>query len=192
MNKKIKIYNKNESMKHIGIFSGSKTPYFFDDISCQLKEIAEGIPKDHFRIVYGGGTSGLMGVIPRRFSELGGRVTGIDADMFVKRFGKADFGELEVYDTFSERQSQLIIRSDIVLVLPGGVGTISELFDVLTLNDLNIKKTKVIIYNYNGFYDEIIQFIHKRQQEGFIKPLDNIRYVRSADEVLDLLKKNIE
>jgi uncharacterized protein (TIGR00730 family) len=192
MNKKIKIYNTNESMKHIGIFSGSKSTHFFDDISIELKEIAEGISKEQFCIVYGGGTSGLMGVIPRRFSELGGKVTGIDADMFVKKFGKADFGDLEVYDTFSERQSQLIKRSDIVLVLPGGVGTISELFDVLTLNDLNIKKTKVIIYNYNGFYDEIIQFIHKRQQEGFIKPLDNIRYVRSADEVLDILKKNIE
>ena len=61
-----------------------------------------------------------MGVIPRRFSEVGGKVTAIDADMFVKKFGKADFGELEVYDTFSERQSQLIKRSDIVLVLPGG------------------------------------------------------------------------
>ena len=179
-------------MKNIGIFSGSKIPFFFDDISSQLKKIAEGIPNEQFRIVYGGGCSGLMGVIPKRYSELGGRVTGIDADMFVKRFGKTNFGELEVYDTFNERQMRLIQRSDIVLVLPGGVGTISELFDVLTLNDLNLKKTHIIIYNYNGFYDEIIQFIHKRQQDGFIKPLEHIRYVRNADEVLDILKKNIE
>jgi hypothetical protein len=179
-------------MKNIGIFSGSKIPFFFDDISSQLKKIAEGIPNDKFRVVYGGGNSGLMGVIPKRYSEVGGRVTGIDADMFVKRFGRTEFGDLEVYDTFNERQMRLIQRSDIVLVLPGGVGTISELFDVLTLNDLNLKKTKVIIYNYNGFYDEIIQFIHKRQQEGFIKPLENLRYATTGEEVLDLLKKNID
>jgi uncharacterized protein (TIGR00730 family) len=179
-------------MKNIGIFSGSKTPFFFEDISSQLKKIAEGISKDTFRIVYGGGNSGLMGVIPKRYSELGGKVTGIDADMFVKKFGRTVFGELEVYDTFNERQMRLIQRSDIVLVLPGGVGTISELFDVLTLNDLNLKKTQVIIYNYNGFYDEIIQFIHKRQQDGFIKPLEHIQYSRTADEILDILKKYIE
>ena len=73
-------------MRHIGIFSGSKTTHFFDEISIELKKIAEGISTEHNRIVYGGGTSGIMGVIPKRFSELGGNVLGIDADMFVKKF----------------------------------------------------------------------------------------------------------
>lgn len=176
-------------MRHIGIFSGSKTPHFFDDISSELKKVAEGLSNEHFRIVYGGGTSGIMGVIPKRYSELGGKVLGIDAEMFVKKFGKADFGDLEVYETFNERQMRLIQRSDIVLVLPGGLGTISELFDVLTLNDLNLKRIKVIIYNYNGFYDDIIQFIHKRQQDGFIKPIEYIQYARTPEEVLEIINK---
>lgn len=179
-------------MKHLGIFSGSKTIQHYENLTNELNKIAEGIPNDRFRIVYGGGTSGLMGVIPKRYSELGGNVLGIDAEMFVKKFGRADFGELEVYNTFNERQLRLIERSDIVLVLPGGVGTISELFDVLTLNDLNLKKTTIIIYNYDGFYDEIIQFIHKRQKEGFIKPLDNLRYAKSSEEILDIIKKYVE
>jgi uncharacterized protein (TIGR00730 family) len=175
-------------MKHLGIFSGSKTIQHYENLNDDLIKIAEGIPNDKIRIVYGGGTSGLMGVIPKRYSELGGKVTGIDADMFVKKFGSAEFGELEVYSTFNERQLRLIERSDIVLVLPGGVGTISELFDVLTLHDLNLKKTTVIIYNYNGFYDEIIQFIHKRQKEGFIKPLDNLRFAKTPEDVLEVIK----
>lgn len=176
-------------MRNIGIFSGSKTPHFFDDISIELKKVAQGLSIENHRIVYGGGTSGIMGVIPKCFSELGGNVLGIDADMFVKKFGKADFGDLEVYETFNERQMKLIDKSDMVLVLPGGVGTISELFDVLTLNDLNLKKIKVIIYNYNGFYDDIIEFIKKRQKEGFIKPIQFIEEAKTPNEILDIIHK---
>jgi uncharacterized protein (TIGR00730 family) len=175
-------------MINIGIFSGSKTPLFFNNITLELKKIAERLDIQKYSLVYGGGSSGLMGVIPKKYSELGGKVIGVDADMFVKRFGKADFGEHIVYDTFNERQMRLIQKSHIVLVLPGGVGTVSELFDVLTLNDLNLRDIHVLVYNYNGFYDEIIQFIHKRQLDGFIKHLKNVYYLKSAEEILNTIK----
>lgn len=174
-------------MIHLGIFSGSKTIAGMDRIANQLRAIADGLDTDKFTIVYGGGTSGLMGVIPKHYAGRGGRVIGVDADMFVKRFGSADFGELEVHSTFGERQRALIDKSDVVLVLPGGLGTMSEWFDVMTLNDLRLRNIPVVVYNPDGFYDDIIRFIQKRQEDGFIKEIKSITYADRAETVLSAI-----
>lgn len=174
-------------MIYLGIFSGSKTITGMDRIAAGLRKVADELDIYKYTVVYGGGTSGLMGVIPKHYAGRGGRVIGVDADMFVKRFGSADFGEIQVHSSFAERQRALIERSDVILVLPGGLGTMSEMFDVLTLNDLKLRNIPVIVYNPDGFYDDIIRFIEKRQKDGFIKEIKSITYADRAETVLSAI-----
>jgi len=85
-----------------------------------------------------------MGIIPRTFSEISGEVIGINAKMFTEKFGVSAFGKTKIYEKIFDRQNALVNLSDIYLCLPGGVGTISELFNTLVLNDLHYKIKKYI------------------------------------------------
>ena len=89
-----------------------------------------------------------MGIIPKKFSERSGQVFSVDSKQFIKNYDhliyKPEFVISYVMDTFTKRQNKLVSNGDIYLCLPGGVGTISELFDVLVNNDVNNKHFDII------------------------------------------------
>ena len=178
--------------KNIVIFSGSNKPKYYDDIEKDLILLSNKINVDKYNLYYGGGESGLMGVIPYHFHKRNGNVYGIDAKQFVDKYGKASFGETYIMDTFIERQNTLISKGDIFLCLPGGIGTISELFDVLVNNDVNGKNNKVILFSYNNFFEDIVKFIYKKIDENFIrvKILNNLVICKYIEEVIKELLVN--
>ena len=172
--------------KNIVIFSGSNKPNYFNKIEKDLIIISNNIDVEKYNLYYGGGESGLMGVIPYNFHKRNGKVYGIDAKQFVDKYGKASFGETLVMDTFTERQNVLVSKGDVFLCLPGGIGTISELFDVLVNNDVNDKSFKVILFSHNDFFEDIIKFIHDKINEKFIrvKILNNFVICKSVEQVV--------
>ena len=172
--------------KNIVIFSGSNKPNYFNEIEKDLITISNNIDVEKYNLYYGGGESGLMGVIPYNFYKRNGKVYGIDAKQFVNKYGKASFGETHIMDTFTERQNTLISKGDIFLCLPGGIGTISELFDVLVNNDVNEKSYKVILFSYNNFFEDIIKFIYNKIDGKFIrvKILNNLVICKSVEQVV--------
>ena len=175
--------------KNLVIFSGSIKPTFYEEIKKDLIKISKSINIDKYDLYYGGGESGLMGIIPYNFYKKNGNVYGIDAQQFVEKYGKASFGETYVMDTFKERQNTLVSKGDIFICLPGGIGTISELFDVLVNNDVNKSNCKVILFSYNNFFHEIIKFIHSKIEENFIreKILDNLIICNTCEDVIQEL-----
>jgi hypothetical protein len=181
---------KNMSKKNLVIFSGSNRPSFFLNIQQELILIANNLDTSLYHVWYGGGESGLMGVIPYHFHHHGGQVSSVDAQQFVSKYGKASFGTCWVMDTFTERQNILIDQGDIFLCLPGGIGTLSELIDVLVNNDVNGKDYKIIIFSYQDFFKPIIDFIFKNIESGFIrqKIIKNIHICYTGEEVLKNLK----
>ena len=124
-----------------------------------------------------------MGIIPYNFYGKNGNVYGIDAKQFVEKYGKASFGETYVMDTFIERQNKLVSKGDIFLCLPGGIGTISEL---LVNNDVNKRNCKVILFSYNNFFHEIINFLRNKIEEKFIreKIFDNLVICNTCEEII--------
>ena len=178
-----------ETKTHLGIFSSSRTVQDEQYVN-ELNSIADALSPDKYTIYYGGGDAGAMGIIPKSFAEKqGGKVHAIDCNKFFDKYGSVSFAETTVYKTFEERQQKLIENTDIILCLPGGIGTLSELLDVLVLNDLNINQRKVILFNWKGMFDPIIDFIHNGIEQKYItcwKKL-NITVVRSAAEVVDAL-----
>lgn len=173
------------------IFSGSNRPSFFEEIKIDLEKIACNLNKDKYSVWYGGGETGLMGLIPYNFYLKGGEVFSVDAKQFVETYGSASFGKTYVMDTFNERQQRLLNSGDIFLCLPGGIGTLSELFDVLVNIDVNKKDFKIILYSYKNFYKNIINFLKDKNREGFIKSrvLENIVICCNYKDIIHFFDK---
>lgn len=173
------------------VFSGSNKPTFYNEIEKELHFIGENLDKSKFMVFYGGGEEGIMSVLPRAFSRSGGEVCAIDWEHFVNRYGTASFGRTFTTTTFEQRQKELLSKGDIYLCLPGGVGTMSELFDVLVSNDVHKMKKKVVLFSFRNFFSDIQQFLYKKTKEGFIKPihLQNTFVLKTPEEVLQFLNE---
>lgn len=177
---------------NLGIFGGS---CFGTDIQMKnnIKKIAENINKDKYQVCFGGGNSGIMAMIPEIYSERGGEVLGINWVGFTK-YGKQKFGKEILYDTFRDRQYNLLLKSNIFLCLPGGLGTVSELVEVLMNNGSNFwndeKPKKIIVYNYNNFYDPIKEMVKKQKDNGFLHYPDKLSvvFLEDYDDIIEQLK----
>ena len=161
--------------KRLVIFSGSNKLINDQTLFSNLEYIGKNLNINNFEVWYGGGNSGIMGIIPKKFIE--------------KFPNEEIFGTRYIMETFNERQNGLVEKGDLYLCLPGGVGTISELFDVLVNNDVNGKNCKIILYSYNNFYEEIINFIKKNISFGYIRfhILDNIFVFDNCNDIINFL-----
>ncbi len=135
-------------------------------------------------LVYGGGDLGLMGAVAHSVVENGGSVTGVIPQSLYNVVNKG-IGNTVVVDTMHERKMEIYKLSKAFLALPGGVGTLDELFEVITWQQLGIHKRPVAILNTDGYFDPILQMMAKAKEKGFIRPTENRLHVfNSPEEVL--------
>ena len=176
-------------MINLVIFSGSNKPKFFHEIKVELEKIGSNLDTKKYHIWYGGGKEGLMSVLPLSFFHSGGFVSSIDWKYFMERYGSIPFFNNIITETFWERQKKLVQVGDIYLCLPGGVGTLSELFDVLVKNDIYHSNKKIILFSYKKFFHDILVFLKEKIEMGFIKErhLENIKIFQTSDEILSFL-----
>jgi uncharacterized protein (TIGR00730 family) len=141
-------------MDNIGIFCSSreKSVILYKHIVYPLMVLLYEMGVRH--ILYGGGHNGLMGVVYNDAKSVGMSVTGHNLD----RWSQPQFNEI-VYTSLLDRQNGLIRSSQSYLILPGGIGTIYELAQVLCHNDVEKIGKKVILYNYNHYYDGFISML---------------------------------
>ncbi len=177
-------------MSRLVIFSGSNKLINDPELNKNLKYIAENLDCKKYQVWYGGGNSGIMGIIPKFFFKKGGSVFSINAKQFAIK-DKEVFGNTIIKETFRERQNSLVDQGDLYLALPGGVGTVSEIFDVLVNNDVNGKNCKMIFYSYNNYFNDILNFIKKNIKSGYIRPhiMDNIVIHTDYKELVNYLNK---
>tara|TARA_B100001248_G_C27387512_1_gene460489 strand:+ start:347 stop:907 length:561 start_codon:yes stop_codon:yes gene_type:complete len=178
---------------NLGIFGGS---CLGKDIQMKnnIKKIADNINKDKYQVYFGGGNSGIMAMVPRIFAEREGDVLGINWVGFTK-YGRQEFGKEILFDTFRDRQYNLLLKSNIFLCLPGGLGTVSELVEVLMNNASKFWKDKesskkIIVYNYNNFYDPIKEMIKKQEENGFLHYPEKLSvvFLENCDDIIEILK----
>ena len=201
----MKTIDKSLIKTNLVIFGGSNKPTFYDDLNKQLKYIGLHLDTEKFKIWHGGGNEGIMATIPTVFMKKGGFIGSVDWKKFVEKFANQSsltdtesdennffHFEKQVEDTFHERQKKLIEKGDLYLCLPGGVGTLSEVLDVLVQNDTQGTKKIIVMFSFQGFFRDIELFLRNKEQEQFIKKelLDSIFFIDNANEILDFLNND--
>jgi uncharacterized protein (TIGR00730 family) len=152
--------------------------------------IGAAIAKAGWRLVYGGGSNGLMGAVADGALAQGGSVMGIITEHLVNlEMAHRTITELHIVSDMAVRKTRLIQESDVILVLPGGMGTLDELFEVVTLNQLAVTDKRIVIYNPDGFYDSLLQFVSHQIKEGFVyqKDWQSVSVAQDLAQVFQLL-----
>ncbi len=155
-------------IKSLAVFCGSKTgsdPRYMDDARLLGKIIAES----NIKLIYGGGGKGIMGAVADAVMQNGGKVSGVIPQGLVdKEHQHKNITELTVVDDMHERKKMLYELCDAAIILPGGFGTLDELFEILTWNQLSIHDKTIFLLNTNGFYDHLIGHIKNLDAQGFL------------------------
>lgn len=140
-------------------------------------------------LVYGGSTNGIMGAVARETKRHGGMVVG----MVPTRLEELNMvnDDLDVTfrtDTLSDRKDLMVQESDIVVAFPGGVGTLDEIFHVMAAASIGYHRKKVVLFNPNGFWDLLLQFMDKLEKEQFAHaPLKNYYLIANNLEELEAI-----
>ncbi|WP_426571668.1 TIGR00730 family Rossman fold protein [Aquihabitans sp. McL0605] len=141
-------------------------------------------------LVYGGGAVGLMGVVADAVLAGGGEVTGvIPQHLWDREVGHIGLSELLIVGSMHERKMAMADRADAFIALPGGVGTLEELFEAITWTQLGIHEKPVGLLDVAGFYAPLLAFLDTTVEQGFLRPGHRQMIVSSTDgtELLDAL-----
>jgi uncharacterized protein (TIGR00730 family) len=156
------------SIRSIAVFCGSKegTDPVFKADAIELGKLLAG---NNIKLIYGGGSAGLMGVIANSIMENKGHVTGFIPKILLEwEVQHRGITELVVCDDMHERKKMIYSACDAAVILPGGFGTLDELFEIVTWNQLTIHDKHIFILNSGGFYDHLLQHIELMKKEGFL------------------------
>jgi hypothetical protein len=158
-----------ERFKSICVYCGSATGRGSTYTKAAL-ELADYIVAEGYRLVNGGGSIGLMGVMTNRVLELGGEAIGV-IPMGLKQREVAHLGmtELIVVPDMHSRKLTMVNLSDAFVCLPGGFGTMDELFETLTWSQLHLHYKPIGMLNADGYFDPLLQMLSRMVQENFLK-----------------------
>ena len=133
------------------------------------REVGDWIGQHGGQLVYGGGNSGLMGVVADATLAAGGRVVGVIPHALVDReWAKRDCTELHVVDSMHDRKRMMAERADAFLALPGGIGTLEELFEVWTWRQLGYHGKPVGLLDAHGYFQPLLAFLQSSVRHGFM------------------------
>lgn len=153
------------------------------------QELGEKLSGKEIRLIYGGGNSGLMGVVADAVMKNGGEVVGIIPNFLAElEVAHQNLTELHFVDTMHERKAKMVSMSDAVITLPGGYGTLDELFEILAWRQLKIFNGPVGVLNVNGFYDHLLTHCDKMVEAGFLRQ-ENRELIIIGETVDELLEK---
>ena len=173
----------------LAIFCGSKTGKN-EVYKRHALELATIMAENKIELVYGGGKKGIMGIVADTVMGKGGIVRGVIPQMLVDwEHQHEGINELFVVEDMHVRKRKMYELCDGVVILPGGFGTLDELFETLTWNQLSLHDKKVFILNTAGFYNHLLQHLDFLNQEGFLwNDLNGLMVVlNEPKEILDHL-----
>ncbi|MBC7482545.1 MAG: TIGR00730 family Rossman fold protein [Rhizobacter sp.] len=131
--------------------------------------VGHEIGRRGWQLVYGGGRAGLVGVVADAALAAGSRVVGvIPQSLMGRELGHLGLTELHVVDTMHQRKMMMAERSDAFLALPGGIGTLEELFEVWSWRQLGYHDKPLGLLNVAGYYDRLLEFLELSVQQGFV------------------------
>ena len=180
---------KSKSFK-VCVFCGSKSGNDENYFEIAFK-VGKEIAGKKYTIIYGGGKTGLMGALAEGVNSSKGNLFSVIPKYFLGKDTVSKKSNKILYTkNFYERKEMMIKYADIFLVLPGGFGTLDELFEVLSLNQLNIIKKKVVLLNTNNFWNSLKVLIKDLKKNGFLYTKENIIFKNSVSKTIEFIESN--
>jgi len=175
-------------MKRITVFCGSS--FGTDEIyKEQATLLGKTLAKQNIELVYGGANVGLMGAVADGILNEGGKAIGVLPDFLrSKEIAHLGLTELISVESMHERKTKMNDLCDGVIALPGGFGTLEELFEMLTWAQLGLHKKPIAILNINGFYDSLIELTEVMVTKGLLKDV-NQKMLLVSEDIEDLLEQ---
>lgn len=169
---------------YCGAKAGNKPEY-----ALAAQALANYFAENNISLVYGGGKVGLMGEIGGTLLAKGGRIIAVIPHFLSgKEILQADATEIYQTETMHERKAIMYRLSDAMIALPGGFGTMDELFETLTWSQLGLHAKPIGLLNVAGFYDDFVSFLDKMAAAGFLSPSTRVM-IHISDNLEDLLHK---
>jgi hypothetical protein len=173
----------------VGVYCGSRSGVA-ESFEVAARAVGHWIGRHGGQLVYGGGQSGLMGVVADATLAAGGRVVGVIPHAMVeKEWAKRDCTELHIVDSMHERKAMMARRADAFLALPGGIGTFEELFEVWTWRQLGYHDKPLGLLDVEGYYQPLLQFLASSVTQGFMSDwqMDLLKVERDVPRLLQAL-----
>ncbi len=173
-------------MKKIGVFCSASTSVD-SQYTAIAKQLGTWIGKNNYTLVYGGANVGLMGDLSEATHQNNGKIIGVIPDFLKGTAKESTLPQEKIYtQSLSDRKDILLEKSDSIIALPGGIGSLDEIFHVMGLATLGYHHKKVILYNSNGFYDPLIRFLENLEKQHLLRhPLS--MYLISVDNLEELI-----
>ncbi len=177
---------KNQ-IQAIAVFCGSKNgnnPVF----AIHAAELGRLLAENNIKVIYGGGSAGLMGIVADSALQYGGKVTGFIPNLLLEwEIQHRGITELIFCDDMHERKRKIYSVCQAAVILPGGFGTLDELFEIITWNQLTIHDKEIFIINTAGFYNYLVRHIEQMKEEGFLYE-EAVKRITILDKPEDLLR----
>ena len=173
--------------KYLAVYCGSSkgsNPIYVQ----QAKILGQEMVKRGIHLVYGAGNVGLMGIIADEILNLGGEAIGVIPQHLVdKEVAHSKLTELIVTDTMHERKAIMAGRSDGFIAMPGGIGTLEEVVEVMTWTQLGLHQKPIAFFNVEGFYSKLFHFFEHMIDEKLLKPepINELILENDAGKLLD-------
>jgi uncharacterized protein (TIGR00730 family) len=173
----------------LAVFCGSKNgnnPVYTE----HAKELGKLLAKNNITLIYGGGSTGIMGAVADAMMENGGKVIGIITKKLVDwEHQHEGITDLSIVDDMHIRKQKMYDLCDAAVILPGGVGTLDEFFEMVTWNQLSIHDKKIYIINSDNFFDFLLKHIQQMEKQGFLyeSVLERITVLDEPEQLLQYL-----
>ena len=155
-------------MKSICVYAGSASGTK-EEFTNKAIELGSAIASHGYSMVYGGGSNGLMGVVADAALSAGTKVTGsITEQLDAIEVGHKGLTKLEIVSSMHQRKARMAELSDVIISLPGGVGTWEELFEALAWNQLGFYSKPIVLFNVDGYYSPLYSFSKEAVKKGFL------------------------
>ncbi len=177
--------------KNICVFCGSSSGNnkIYKDFAIKF---AKEIVKNNLTLIYGGGKIGIMGIISDTVIDSGGKVIGVIPKFLSdKGLGNNNITEMKIVNDMHERKKTMYELSDYFVAMPGGIGTLEEIIEILTWKQLSLHKKPCALLNVNNFFDHLIKFLQTSVNNGFMKQshLDNLIIDNNISLLINKLKE---
>ncbi|HEX6168702.1 MAG TPA: TIGR00730 family Rossman fold protein [Chitinophagaceae bacterium] len=170
----------------LAVFCGSKSgnnPVYTE----HAKQLGKLLAKNNITLIYGGGSTGIMGAVADAMMENGGKVIGIITKKLVDwEHQHQGITDLSIVDDMHIRKQRMYELCDAAVILPGGVGTLDEFFEMVTWNQLSIHDKEIYIINSDNFFDPLLKHIDQMEKQGFLyeSVLERITVLNEPDDLL--------
>ncbi|MDO6586569.1 TIGR00730 family Rossman fold protein [Salipiger sp. 1_MG-2023] len=156
--------------------------------------LGAAIAREGWRLVYGAGDVGLMGLVARAAQQGGGDTFGvIPTHLLAREVGKTDLTRFVITETMHERKKVMVMNADAIVLLPGGAGSLDEFFEVLTWRQLGLHDKAIVLLDSDGFWGPLKALLSHVVNEGFAEAslLDFVQSAPSAEDAMAILRRAV-